>query len=436
VYFYYGKEVEMREPTQYKSNKSVSKTGKVSWRPRWAVWDENGQKTIKFGKSQPTKAQADRISAKAVEDLKVRDSLQLVSEEDAMTVGQFAEAYWLKAERQVKVKNKAQIRTVMKYWKEIGLWDIKLEDLTTAMMYKYIKRLADRGLQPATIQNYKTELRTLLDLAIVMGQIDRNVLNGVKNERRTQEQMENSDRIFEDIRKNTWTIDEINENLEKLRHIPRLSVKVQPKNRSAYIQERSATGNVPEILWYGRYLIGFHLGLRTGEIHALKFNDFDFVNNQVLINKAIANVSIVDQNNNYIGYSQEESKVKRSSQRVQMLTDQVIEFVKELAVIQDMLGIYAEDQYLFVNDRGIRLDLGYFRKHSLRIQEHCGIVNPLASPKYTRHSSATVLASLGWSSVDIANHLGHKNDRVTREYYIKDNLDLKKKMAQEFNKKQ
>ena len=47
-----------------------------------------------------------------------------------------------------------------------------------------------------------------------------------------------------------------------------------------------------------------------------------------------------------------------------------------------------------------------------------GIERPLKSPKYTRHTSATILAGLGWSSKDIADHLGHKNDRVTREYYI------------------
>ena len=142
-------------------------------------------------------------------------------------------------------------------------------------MYKYIKTLSDRGLSPATVQNYKTELRTLLDLAITLGQTDRNVLTGVKNERRTQEQMEKSERIFNDMLKNNWSLEEIHTNLEKLRHIPRLKVEVKTKNGS-YIQERSATGNVPSIMWYGRFCLGFYLGLRTGELMALKFSDFDF----------------------------------------------------------------------------------------------------------------------------------------------------------------
>ena len=418
---------------QLKSTKKTSSNGKVFWRPRWVEVDLDGNRKIKFGKSQETRTLADQFSEKAVSDLNNRNSLQLVAEEEAMTVGEFAETHWLKAERQRKVKNKAQIRTVIKYWKEIGLWDIKIEDLTSAMMYKYIKNLADRGLKPASIQNYKTELRTLLDLARTLGQTDKNVLLGVKNERRTQEQEERSERIFNDMMQNTWTLEEIQTNLMKLRNIPRQIVKVKTKKYS-YEQERSSTGNVPEILWYGRFLIGFYLGLRSGEILALKFSDFDFQNKEVVISKAIARRTIEDQSGEITGWVQEESRVKRSSQRIQNCPDVVIDFVKELAIVQDMLGIYHSEQYLFVNDKGHLLNIGYFRKNFVRIQELVGIERPLLSPKYTRHTSATVLAGLGWSSIDIANHLGHKNDRVTREYYIKQDQNRKQKMIESLTK--
>jgi len=126
--------------------------------------------------------------------------------------------------------------------------------------------------------------------------------------------------------------------------------------------------------------------------------------------------------------------VKRSSQRIQNCPDVVIDFVKELAIVQDMLGIYHSEQYLFVNDKGHLLNIGYFRKNFVRIQELVGIERPLLSPKYTRHTSATVLAGLGWSSIDIANHLGHKNDRVTREYYIKQDQNRKQKMIESLTK--
>ena len=78
------------------------------------------------------------------------------------------------------------------------------------------------------------------------------------------------------------------------------------------------------------------------------------------------------------------------------------------------------------------IEIAYFRKNFLRIQELVGIERPLKSPKYTRHTSATILAGLGWSSTDIANHLGHKNDRVTREYYIQEDMDRKRKMSDSF----
>ena len=421
----------MREAYTLKTKKIVYQSGKVGWRPKWIEFDSMDQKQTRYGKVQSSKSEADRYSQKIVDDLNARDSLKLVAKDEAMTVGQFAHKHWLQAERQKKVKNKAQIKTVMKFWKEIGLWDIKIEDLTSAIMYKYIKTLADRGLAPATVQNYKTELRTLLDLAITLGQTDRNVLDGVKNERRTQEQMENSERIFNDMLKNNWSLEEIHTNLEKLRHIPRLKVEVKTKNGS-YIQERSATGNVPSIMWYGRFCLGFYLGLRTGELMALKFSDFDFDKKEVVINKAISRTALSNDEGEIIGWVQEEDKVKASSQRVQTCPDQVIEYVKQLAVELDLLGIYHEDQYLFVNDKGFLIEIAYFRKNFLRIQELVGIERPLKSPKYTRHTSATILAGLGWSSTDIANHLGHKNDRVTREYYIQEDMDRKRKMSDSF----
>ena len=422
----------MNKSKQLKSKRVEYNSGKVIWRPKWVEIDNSGQKIIRYGKNQATKTLADQFSKDKVDEFNHRDSLKLVSKDEAMTVGEFAETYWLKAERQQKVKNKSQIRTVIKFWKQIGLWDIKIEDVTASMMYKYLKTLSDRGLKPASIQNYKTEIRTLLDLAVSLGQTHINVLTGIKNERRTQEQMERAERIFTDMQ-NTWTLDEIQVNLEKLRHIPRQTVEVKTKNGS-YIQERSSTGNVPEILWYGRFLLGFYLGLRSGELLALKFNDFDFTNKEVLISKAIAKHTIQDQNGEIVGYVQEEDKVKRASYRVQSCPDIVLDYVKELAVHFDLLGIYKEDQYLFVNDKGFLLEIGYFRKNFVRIQKLVGIEKPLQSPKFTRHTSATVLASLGWSSVDIANHLGHKNDRVTREYYIKDDMNRKRKMSDSLEK--
>ena len=424
----------MREAYTLKTKKIVYKSGKIGWQPKWIEFDPNDQKKTKYGKVQSSKAEADRFSRKMVDDLNTRDSLKLVAKDEALTVGQFAVKHWLKAERQVKVVNKSQIYTAMKFWKEIGLWDIKLEDITSAMMYKYLKTLKDRGLQPATIQNYKTELRTLLDLARTLNQITVNPLTDVKLERRTQEQQEQDDRIFNDMLKNTWSLEEIHTNLEKLRHIPKNRVEVTRKT-GKHIEMRSSTGNVPPIMWYGRFCLGFYLGLRTGEIMALKFSDFDFENKEVLINKAISKRKLVDDEGNIIGNINEESRVKSSSQRMQSLPDPVIEYVQQLAVELDLLGIYHEDQYLFVNNLGHLINIEYFRKSWLRIQELCGIERPLKSPKYTRHTSATILAGLGWSSTDIANHLGHKNDRVTREYYIKEDMDIKRRMANEFNKK-
>ena len=421
----------MKEAKAYKSVKSVLKSGSVSWRPRWVEFDSDGNKITKNGKAQSTKTEADRYSQQKVNEINQRESLQLVSKDEAMTVGEFAVTHWLKAERQVSVVNKSQIRASIKFWKEIGLWDIKIEDITSAMMYKYLKKLKERGLKPASIQNYKTELRTLLDLAITMNQITVNPLAYVKLERRTQEQQERDERIFNEMREETWSLEEIHTNLEKLRHIPKTRVEVKRDN-GTHIEMRQSTGNIPPITWYGRFCLGFYLGLRTGELMALKFSDFDFEKKEVLINTSIQKKASNDENGEITGWVYEESKVKASSQRVQTVPDPVIEYVQQLAVELDLLGVYHEDQYLFVNKFGHLINLDYFRKNFIRIQELCGIERPLKSPKYTRHTSATVLAGLGWSSTDIANHLGHKNDRVTREYYLKEDMDRKRKMSDSF----
>ena len=422
----------MKKAKLYKSKKTVSRHNKVSWRPRWAEIDSDGNSKVVEGKTQPTKNQADAYAQDMVNQINNRDKLNLVTESEIMTLGQFAEAVWIKAHRQKKVKNKAQIKTTMKFWKEIGLWETRLDEVTTAMCFKYIQILRDRGLVPTSIQNYKTELRTLLDLAIDYGQISSNVLNGVKSERRTNDEIAEANlQLFEDMRTNTWSLDEINTNLEKLRHIPRKK-KTVTRLGTTYEQEWSSTGIVPEILWYGRFLIGFYLGLRSGEIMALKFSDFDHYNRQVLINKSIGRYSITDMNFNHEKYIEEEGKVKASANRYQDCQQKVLDFVLEVKDLQKDLGIYHEDQYIFADKNGKRVGLDYFRRQFSRIQELVGIERPLKSPKYTRHSSATILAGLGWSSKDIADHLGHKNDRVTREYYIQSQKENKRRMADEF----
>tara|TARA_A100001035_G_scaffold146860_1_gene115468 strand:- start:1601 stop:2878 length:1278 start_codon:yes stop_codon:yes gene_type:complete len=416
---------------QLKSKKAQSSNGKIYWRPRWAevVGDET---KYQMGKSQPTKSEADQFSRDKVDDINNRMKLQLVSNEEAMTVGQFAEEYWIKDERQISIKNKAQLLTSMKFWKEIGLWDVKIEDVTTRMMKDFVKTLKERGLVPTSIQNYKTDFRTLLDLAIDYGQISTNVLTGVKSQRRTIAQLEEAERIFEDMRTDTWSLEEIKTNLEKLKNIPR-KTKTITRLGTTFEQSWSSTGNVPEILWYGRFLMGFYLGLRSGEILALKFSNIDFVNKEILINKSISRFSITDENFVHQKYIEEESRVKASSQRYQRAQDIVLDFINDVKALQIELGIYHEDQYIFVDKNGKRLELGYFRRQFKRIQELVGIERPLKSPKYTRHTSATVLAGLGWSAKDIADHLGHKNDRVTREYYIQSQSENLRKMADAFD---
>jgi integrase len=415
-----------------KSQKTVSKTGKVSWRPRWSQLNDDGKYKTVYGKSQSLKSEADTFAQDKVNEINDRTFKKLVDIDQVMTVGEFVEKHWIKAERQVLMKNKAMISTAIKYWKKIGLWNEPLDEITSADCYKYIADLRAKGLAPATVQNYKTELRTVLALALTFGQISINPIIGVKNERRTQEQKDREERIFNDIRTKTWTMEEIKTNLEKLKTIPKIAVTQYPKNRSSYTQMRSATGSVPEILWYGRFLLGFYLGLRNGEILSLKFSDFDMDNKEVLINTQMSNHTHIDEFGNIKLRVTQEGQIKASSQRYQHCQDEVIAFVNDVALMQMSLGIYHEDQYLFIDRKGFNIGITYFRDSWIRIQEHCGITNPLRSPKYTRHSSATALAGLGWSAGDIAQHLGHKNDRVTREYYILNDKDRKKKMAQEF----
>lgn len=420
-------------PKAYSSKKITSSKGVVKFRSIYAVI-ENGKIIKKYGGYHKNKKTADQETQRIIDTLKIKGMKSLVDEDQEMTVGEFAVTHWINDERQQKVVAKNKITRAMNFWKEIGIWDIKICDLTTQMMFKYIRALRDKGYATSTIQHIKTELNTLLRLAVVMGQTDRNVMDGVKNERRTQEEHERQERIFDDVQNKTWSLEEIHENLEKLRHIPKNRVEVTRKT-GTHIEMRSSTGSVPEILWYARFLIGFYLGLRSGEILALKHSSFDFESKTVKIERSIGRRETLDPNTLKTKKMEyKETKVKSSSQRIQKCQDEIIDLIKEIAVMQDMLGTYHDDQYIFSDRFGKIVNFDYFRKSWLRIQEICGIENPLPSPKFTRHSSATVLAGLGWSSTDIANHLGHKNDRVTREYYIKQNDPSMRSMADEFSK--
>ena len=113
----------MKKAKLYKSKKTVSRHNKVSGDLVGQRFDSDGNRKVVDGKLNQQRIKLMLMhkiwSIRLIIDIK----LNLVTESEEMTVGQFAEEVWIKAHRQKKVKNKAQIKTTMKFWKEIGLWD-------------------------------------------------------------------------------------------------------------------------------------------------------------------------------------------------------------------------------------------------------------------------------------------------------------------------
>lgn len=176
--------------------------------------------------------------------------------------------------------------------------------------------------------------------------------------------------------------------------------------------------NFDEYMWYVFFLIIFDLGLRKGEIMALRWFNFDFKDNiltfdkQRLYRKEQPGQVILDDVKTDAG--------KRSLKMTNRVRNSVLELYSiNYDLTSNVLPMTNSNQdFLFINHRGKNVGLP-IRQRSVDTAWH-RIIKKANLPKIRihdgRHTNAARLRQAGVPLEDIKDMLGHKNVKTTEIY--------------------
>lgn len=187
-----------------------------------------------------------------------------------------------------------------------------------------------------------------------------------------------------------------------------------------------------ETNWYLEILLGIFCGLRKGEILGLKFNDIDFnertitIERQLVPNPELQEKSFTILTNKLI---ERNPKTKNSIRRIkapQIVMDEIIKRKKEIEINKDTYkDNYNDYDYISCQNDG--------NPHCLTALNECikKICYKLGYPHITvhglRHMCATILLEQGATLAKIAAYLGHTSIHTTFEYYC-EVMDEKEKI--------
>jgi integrase len=162
-------------------------------------------------------------------------------------------------------------------------------------------------------------------------------------------------------------------------------------------------------LGQGMIYLGAFTGVRRGELLALRFEDIDWFQKELIINKSLGKCPATDGVHKWI-WKVGPTKSKRSNRRV-ALTNNVIQFLSRLK----QFSVKSED-LIFSNDDGTRIDPDYFDEHIFKpIRKKAG----LSGVRFhdLRHFFASMLIAQGESPKYVCDQLGHSSVQITFDVY-------------------
>ena len=308
------------------------------------------------------------------------------------------------------------------------------------------------NLKPVTITNYQKKIR--LHIKPVLGQYKLKALSP------TVLQQFISDKFNEGYSRNTLSVikgilsNSLSYAVEPLKYIesnPMLYVKLPSKRALAKVPTRSAPHifipkeKMNEI--FNRFpegtsahiplMLGYKCGLRLGEAFAVMWNDIDFDNKTLAINRQIQWHEKDKSDINSTGYWYF-TNPKYDSFRTICLDDELIALLQRTKAKQEKAIAYYDDLYvhnymtehnqvLNSSGNGEEIDLIIVRESGEfiqpRIMQHTSYIihTKLDYPEFDfhslRHTHCSMLLEAGASPKYVQERLGHKNIQVTMQIY-------------------
>ena len=161
--------------------------------------------------------------------------------------------------------------------------------------------------------------------------------------------------------------------------------------------------------YYPLVICGFRTGLRIGEIIGLQWQDVDFFQKLILVQRNITRGKIT-------------TPKSRSSRRHVRMTSQLAELLKQhkknMAERTLKQGWKSMPEWIFPNEDGTPLNYGNFiHRVWNRAMDRSGLRR--RTPHDMRHTYATLRLSKGDSLAEVSKEMGHSTTEITYRTYYK-----------------
>jgi integrase len=282
------------------------------------------------------------------------------------------------------------------YIKDSTIYSIKLKDLAPSHIQSYYNTLISNGKTIAAVNNLHKLVAPCIRYAY------------------------DSNRLIKDFsRAIVLPTEKEAKKLTKISKVNPFSLDEQFK----FIEE--VDGNENEML----YITALDSGLRQGELFALTWDDIDFENKYIYVNKSFKSIK-------NIGSGEYEELVQTpktgTSTRTVPIPDHLASKLKlhrlnQKAIKLKMGNLYIDNKLVFCNIYGGYLDSSNIRKRLKRLLSKIG----LEDRKFhdLRHTYATRLFELGEEAKTVQKLLGHSSISITLDTYTHVLDRLKKRAA-------
>ncbi|WBW97592.1 tyrosine-type recombinase/integrase [Oceanirhabdus sp. W0125-5] len=280
------------------------------------------------------------------------------------------------------------------YIEDSDVYDIKLKDLTASDIQGYYKTLVSKGKSIASIKNVHKIIAPSIRYAY-----DNNML-------------------FKDFSR-AIILPRVEEN-KKLTKVS----KVQPFSLQEQMEFIEVIkGHELEML----FVTALDTGLRQGELFALTWNDIDFKNHSITVNKSFKSVKNIEtgKHEDIIQTPKTDKSIRDVPIPVHLAKQLKQHKLSQKALKLKMSDLYQDNKLIFCNQYGKYLNSSNVRKRLKKIL----LDNGLQDRKFhdLRHTFATRLFELGEDPKTVQTLLGHSNISITLDTYTHVLDDLKVK---------
>ena len=304
--------------------------------------------------------------------------------------------FWLNEYKKKSVKETTydQYETIIRCHLVPNIGKIKLIDLTPYHLQALYNKIYDSGTSARTIELINIVLHAALKQAIKNGLIIRNVSEAV----------------------------ELPRGKKKERRV--LSVNEQNLLINELLKDR----------WGYAYIFALFTGLRKGEVLALTWDDINFDENTVLVNKTLNRVRTYENDKKtklLIG----EPKTEKSK-RLIPIVDYLLPLLEKYKKTQEKEmnkadSLYNDNNIVFSTELGEYIDPGNYNRKFYKIIDKLGL--PHAAPHSLRHSFATRALEAGVDLRTTQELLGHSNINMTANLYTHVLMQHKRKELNKLN---